>query len=146
MPKCKDKTLVINNALRMIMKSMVKLQEAGVLVNCTYCLAKTGTVFTTGWENICQLVRSNINEKESSYTKMIKDSFEKLSTTEGMPPVQPILPVMPPPKDCNRDELRNFLTDMIRISQSKGNSAIHICTQLMHIEVSVLGLCLCKFM
>ena len=123
MPKSKhtQNDLAINNGLKMHKKTMSKLQSLEELINTVYCLPSNGTIYTGGWENMSNLIRAAINKEDQDFTEMVKTDFTSIATKEDHKiTVKPILPVMPPSKECNRDQLRNLVTEMIRISQNNG--------------------------
>ena len=113
----------INRCLSNIMKAMDKLQSIGVVCNLTYCLPQSGAIMTRGWDSISQLILRSISSKDNAeFNETVQRDLAKIKTSAPVSSQDPlpILGEMPLALKSNRDQLRPLLTDMVRISQSKG--------------------------
>jgi hypothetical protein len=118
----KDNSAAINNSLKQLQKSMDKLQSLGVLINATYCLPHSGTIYTVGWESLSNIIIKNVNKEDKDFQEHIKTDFADLNAgkTSSAMEVFPIFPTLPPAQ--SRDDMRPRLLEMIRVSQCKGKN------------------------
>lgn len=114
----------INRCLTVIFKSIDKLQTLGVACNVTYCLPHSGAVITRGWDTIAdKIVRTISSEDYKTFSEVLQRDLASMKTSAPVSSKDPraVLGDMPSALTASRDHLRPLLTEMVRISQSKGN-------------------------